>query len=216
MTTIIYGDISILKGKNIDVFISKIPLAWQSDVKRYKMLDDVKTRLLARLMLLYALKQSKSEHLANNWQRDTNNKPLIGGWYNFNISHSGTKVVLSYSNFINGIDIQELRGLDFKELINFFHPGEREILISTTNVLNKFYEIWVKKEAVLKAIGTGLLNGLDEFCCVDDVVTYNDATWHLSSIYVFPNYLCYLASQEPLTDAVLQEFGRAHLDCLER
>ncbi|WP_300035375.1 4'-phosphopantetheinyl transferase superfamily protein [uncultured Roseobacter sp.] len=68
-------------------------------------------------------------------------------------------------------------GLDFEirrpvpelfGIARMFHPAERQLLshVPASERLDWFYRIWTRKEAVLKAIGTGLSVPLDSFCVV--------------------------------------------------
>ena len=65
-----------------------------------------------------------------------------------------------------GIDIERVRPLpDLQELCrNYFAPSENEALarLVSTQRLETFFRLWVCKEAVLKALGTGLSLGLDQ------------------------------------------------------
>ena len=71
--------------------------------------------------------------------------------FQFNISHSGDMVAGIFSNNgrLAGIDIQEIRPVNFKVAEKFFHSKEREYVGESTE---RFHEIWALKESYLKAI----------------------------------------------------------------
>lgn len=90
-------------------------------------------------------------------------KPVIVGIdrVDFNLSHSDEYVVFCIANEMNvGIDIESHKEIaDYVDVASrVFSPAEINYLRSTGGVdpLVSFYNIWVRKEALLKAIGCGL------------------------------------------------------------
>ncbi|MGF9989483.1 4'-phosphopantetheinyl transferase superfamily protein [Bacillus mycoides] len=83
----------------------------------------------------------------------------------FNISHSGDWVIIGFSRFEIGIDIEEMLEIDFKEVIPFFIEEEQVYL----NGLNKqkkifqFYRMWTAKESYMKYTGLGFNLDLNSF-----------------------------------------------------
>jgi len=85
----------------------------------------------------------------------------------FNISHSGAKALFAFSAGIPiGIDIEMLRSnLDFVGIAErFFAPGEAADLASLPEADRKeaFFACWTRKEAFVKARGTGILLNLNQ------------------------------------------------------
>jgi len=80
------------------------------------------------------------------------------------ISYSYPYIVCIIDNQPIGIDIEEMKDLDYKYLAKNFTTNE----FNQVTTLKDFYEIWTKKESYTKLIGEGLMNGLD---CYD--VTQN-------------------------------------------
>lgn len=86
----------------------------------------------------------------------------------FNISNSGTKVVIGVSNMVEiGVDIENIKFIDNFESVADIHFSLNEI-----NLLNKykgeeklilFFKIWCAKESFIKAIGTGVYFPLKDF-----------------------------------------------------
>jgi 4'-phosphopantetheinyl transferase len=87
----------------------------------------------------------------------------------FSIAHSGSMAaiaVISQNSCSEiGVDLEDLTSTDkdFLGISRYFHPSEQQLLRSIENkqVPEAFYRLWVRKEAVLKALGTGLSLGLD-------------------------------------------------------
>ena len=80
-----------------------------------------------------------------------------------------------------GIDLEQLRPLpDAAELTSQLHPHERQALLALPDgeLQNAFFRCWTRKEAVLKACGTGLNTPLNSFCV--SIVQQQD-NWILTS-----------------------------------
>ena len=78
----------------------------------------------------------------------------------FNISHSGDKVICAVSNAPVGVDIEERRSVtDY--VIKLVCTAEESDYVLANNISeeeknNRFYEIWTFKEAYFKCMGTGI------------------------------------------------------------
>ncbi len=86
----------------------------------------------------------------------------------FNISHSGSQALYAVSwNREIGVDLERVRGLEDIGPIarRYFSPGEVKTLESLPSVqqLEGFFNCWTRKEAYLKADGSGLSQPLDGF-----------------------------------------------------
>lgn len=189
-----YGNINIINDQHMTNHLETLPLFMREEIVRYAYLPDQKSRLLARLMLYQSLKDDNKLGNLSNWTRDANNKPSIKGWDFFNISHSGEWVVFAHGNTYIGVDIEKIVEFDYSEIIDYFHPEEQEFIKNAADIQRAFYEVWVKKEAFLKAIGIGIGNGLKEFSCVNEKLNYKGNDWHLSEIDVIPGYITFFCS----------------------
>lgn len=196
MLKILYSNIHEVPDKEIGSYLQRLPAAMRSDVTRYVCLDDQKSSLVARLLLYHSLSEEGKLHLLAGWQRDLANKPFIEGWHPFNISHAGDLVIFSCGDTISGIDIEKVVPLNYKELSTYFHPQEQDYILGSADIQQSFFEIWVKKEALLKAIGTGIVNGLTHFNCVHNQVMHEGACWYLHPLNIHPDYTGYLCCLE--------------------
>ncbi len=127
---------------------------------------------------------------------------------NFNISHSGCWVVGAVSDMPIGIDIECIKEMDsFKDIARrFFSSDEYEFLLKQPmeKSLQIFYEIWTKKESLIKAVGKGLSIPLDSFAVpftVSGKVDYANSSWNVS-LYDFSDtdYKLAIASNFCCTD----------------
>jgi 4'-phosphopantetheinyl transferase len=191
MGALIYSRLNRLSDCEIQSYINTLPDCLQKDVNRYLFVNDKKARLLSRLMLLNALSNTNSEDLIQFWDRDVFDKPFINGWDSFNISHSGDYVVFCHDTSLIGVDIEIMQDIDIQSLLSFLHPEERVFIEESKNTKFAFYNIWVKKEAFLKAVGIGITKGLHLHNCCGDFVYFNGITWNFFKYSIDQNYLCY-------------------------
>jgi 4'-phosphopantetheinyl transferase len=104
---------------------------------------------------------------------DANKKPRLAVVHSdsdlrFNVSHSGASGILAVTlgNEI-GVDIERLREIKYADQIarRYFHSSEIAAICSSAlaNRDSTFLRCWTAKEAVVKAIGTGITDTLDSF-----------------------------------------------------
>jgi 4'-phosphopantetheinyl transferase len=84
-------------------------------------------------------------------------KPYIENDFQFNIAHSNKYVIISVSNNEPvGCDIEQIGDYDYLKLGKVvFHKEEIESLKNSPNQKETFFDLWTKKEAFLKCLGTG-------------------------------------------------------------
>lgn len=86
--------------------------------------------------------------------------------FHFNISHSGDFVVCAFDNKPIGIDIEEVKHIEYEEIVNnYFSEKEYNYIfdLNFNSGLNRFYEIWTLKESYIKCCGRGLSIPLRSF-----------------------------------------------------
>lgn len=96
---------------------------------------------------------------------DKNHKPgLVGNQLYFNLTHvRGAFAFVISKYFYAGIDMENTdRSINIMPIINTFFSNEERnyILGSGINAQEVFSMLWTRKEALLKAIGTGIINNL--------------------------------------------------------
>jgi 4'-phosphopantetheinyl transferase len=103
-----------------------------------------------------------------------NGKPHLAGPkaerdLQFSVSRSGAHAAFAFYQYNSiGVDIEEVRKIpELEEIVmQHFTPRERQAVLSCPEEqrLMRFYRVWTRKEAVLKAQGEGFLKDLK---CVD-------------------------------------------------
>lgn len=94
-----------------------------------------------------------------------NGRPEIDG-LRFNLSHTGDLALLAVGDGAPlGADIEALRPVSLDVARRYFAPGEVDALMALPwrHRQSAFFRCWTRKEAYLKALGTGLATDLSSF-----------------------------------------------------
>lgn len=87
---------------------------------------------------------------------EPNGKPVAKNCY-VSISHSGDMVAVCRNDDVPvGIDIEKMVERDFNKVANRFFRGKELEKFNENPVAETFYEIWTRKEAYSKILGTGV------------------------------------------------------------
>jgi len=156
---------------------------WQ-DAQRELVAD-----ILARSIIRKKLNLNNEEII---FERSKDGKPGLSGHpdFHFNLSHAGAWVICAISDDEVGVDVEEIKPVDFDISRNYFSKEEHDALMSKEGKerLAYFYDLWTLKESYLKAVGKGLLAPLNSFSIEikpDGIYLKNDAK---NPIYYFRQY----------------------------
>ncbi len=89
-----------------------------------------------------------------DFQYNEYGKPYITGGPCFSISHCKEGIAVAVSDEPVGIDIEGIRHADEELIRRVMNPAEQEQIRSDRD----FTRLWTQKEAVVKAIGTGIVS----------------------------------------------------------
>jgi phosphopantetheinyl transferase len=155
--------------------------------------DHLRTEVGIVLTERLLLNEGISEKIINSIKRNSFGKPFLPDHtVDFNISHSGNYVVAVYSTHQQiGIDVEQNRSIDLSLYESIFHPQELTFLQNEDSP-NAFFEVWTKKESLLKAKGTGFQVDLAKVNVLDDSVAHS--YFHQVQI---PGYTCFVCSTFP-------------------
>jgi len=175
-------------------YLGLLPQKMQDSVMKYHRWEDRQNTLFGKLLVFVSYYMVYNECLDfNKYLRDSYGKPFIKNInFEFNISHSSNMVVCVFSKEQVGIDIEEIRKMDFENFNSVFTRAELDEIKNSDGL--KFYELWTAKEAVVKAIGRGLSIPISNIEVMDDYAIYNDIKWFKEKI-IWDNYYCTKISQ---------------------
>jgi len=156
----------------------------EADRKRY-IADKYFLRSLLSGIISIPAREIEFNHTADK-------KPFIDG-VEFNVSHSGNYILTAIGSRPIGIDLELVNpDFEFEPLLpnNF---SEDEVAYIAGKAVN-FYQLWTRKEALLKATGEGITNNLDNVPCLTPTISRNDSTYNLISFTVDEDYTACLAT----------------------
>ena len=180
--------------KNLLRFVSN---ERQERIKKYRFDIDQKLSMYSELINKYKIyKELKLLDNEITFSTNQKGKPFLLNHSNFqfNISHTRNALVVAFSNEEVGIDIESIKLFDMQIANRFFTSAEQDYIISHKDQNYAFYDIWTKKEAYIKYIGTGLSTPLNSFNVLDNSI---NSMFHT---YTINNYIVSLCMNESTSD----------------
>lgn len=160
--------------------------------------------LAGKALLAYAYEVVRSEELSwTDYEQEGLHKPRLKNGPFFNISHSGNVVVMVMSDHCDvGVDTEEIKPIEIENFQENFLPGEWTWLQNSANRLKyiRFYQLWTRKEAILKATGQGLSLPLDSFSVLNETVKVADEKWHLLNLSLEVGSATHIATARGIYD----------------
>jgi 4'-phosphopantetheinyl transferase len=159
---------------------------------------DRQLSIAGRLLLKETLAQLGLQELSlNDLKFTSHHRPWVDSGIDFNISHSGNIVVCcATDNGKIGVDIEQVKPIDFEDYTDYFTENEWSIIQNAADPNGSFYDFWTRKEAVLKALGTGFHTPLSSVDVANESVTYDTITYHVQKIHLHENYICNIATTQ--------------------
>lgn len=142
-------------------------------------------------------------------------KPVLGdGSVAFSVAHSGDWVVWAFARGgAVGVDLERVRSEVAWESVakRYFSGEERALLRSMEDPVRVFFDLWVMKEALVKASGVGVFEGMG-----DAVVSGLDmgvperavvGDWFVQRVEAGSKYACAVASDGEVGEQPCYDFG---------
>lgn len=158
--------------------ISEIDADRACKANRLKLIDDKKRCIAGGLFIKKFLPSAKIT--VNEF-----GKPIADNGLHFNISHSGDYVLFALSDKKIGCDIEKLHNIDSERLGRIvFCENEMAQIKNAADKQKCFFDLWTRKEGLLKCIGTGFhqhSKGVDvsQSTCRFAENTYHFKMWHI-------------------------------------
>jgi len=152
-----------------------------------------------RQILAHYLKLTATEI---TYKKNQHGKPLLDHKtpLNFNMSHSRDKAIVAVTSHSTiGVDIEfSDKNTGWQKIVpRYFHPDEINYLFAQPKDLQKqtFFQIWTRKEAFIKAIGTGFATALASFSVIDEKISdqaapsSNSNNWYRQDLEINSPYI---------------------------
>jgi len=144
-----------------------------------------------------------------------NNKPYVAGSIEFNLSDSEDWVIVGVGKSPLGLDVEYIKPAFEYDIIidNYFNETERTFIKSSES-LKRFFLLWTRKEALLKATGIGLMDDLLMISSVDGKHTIEGKllatteNWFLNSFEVANDHIATIALNNFNTNFSFWNFGK--------
>ncbi|MEK5405772.1 4'-phosphopantetheinyl transferase superfamily protein [Paenibacillus sp. FSL W8-0439] len=154
--------------EHYELLVNQVSLEKQHKLDRFLHREDALRGLYADVLLRWLVcRQLKIPNASLQFTYNAFGKPslLNAPAFHFNVSHSGKWVVCAIDDHPLGIDIEQLRPIDFEVGRVCFSDTEYDALMQqdAESRLDYFYDLWTLKESFVKAEGQGLTLPLKSF-----------------------------------------------------
>jgi 4'-phosphopantetheinyl transferase len=187
-----------------DFLFGILPRTAQTKISKFMRRPDAERSLLAESMVRYVLVAEYGlEAKGLSFGANQYGKPhVVGCPVHYNVSHSGNWVVSGFDDLPLGIDVEEIKRLNFDIARRFFSQVEYEYIMAQPEQDRSlcFFDFWTYKESVIKAEGKGLSMPLDSFTVKisgDRGTLEPDpfaSTWFLKQYPIEEGYKCALCA----------------------
>ena len=175
--------------------LNLLPQKMQQDALRKRLWLDKQLAISGKLLLMEVLKHFDPGLLLKDIQYNQYHRPYFNADFDFNIAHSGNIAICCGTiEGKVGVDIEQGKEIDLSDYADYFTTNEWNLINNSTDKFDAFYNCWARKEAVLKAIGTGFHTPLLAVNVSEDVVRYDGVAYYLQELNIQTEYKCNIAS----------------------
>ncbi len=197
-----------LDDDSFNCLLDKLPVFFQSQILKFRKWEDRQRSLLAKVLLTEGLKILNVGYSLDQLKYTELKRPYFNDLIDFNISHSGEYILCGISvNNKLGIDVEEIKDIPLTDYQNEFSTKEMDEIFKSEDSLRSFYDLWTKKEAFLKAIGTGLHTPLNKIEINDEKIIWNNENWFLSKIKLDGKYISHICTNTYNPKIVIQQIS---------
>lgn len=163
---------------------------------RYRFIADQNRHILGRAALRYLIKSYlKTPLAAIQIENGENDKPYLvapSQELSFNISHSADKILLAIDlkKELVGIDVERVdQQYGFESVIKDYFTTEEQAYILEKDCRTRFFQLWTRKEAIVKAVGTGLTDDLNIINVLNNYTITDSKEFLMHSFRIDEEYL---------------------------
>lgn len=202
-----------LEENQFDKYLNQLPEKSQKHICQFRSWRDAQASLLSKILLQEGLIRycHLGKNILDSLEYSWYHRPVLNDVkdIDFNISHSEQFVICAIGTNVKvGIDVEWVRPIPLDDFENQFSCQEFVSIHNSENKYLKFFSYWTKKEAVLKAEGTGLAIPLQQISLnmEENIATVFTRKWFISDLDIDKEYIVSLAMNKPLkTDSVIIE-----------
>ena len=201
------NDLAQIDAMRVEQWLSALSSQKQASIQRLIHYRNRVTSLAGlRLLSLCAQDEGFGNFKLSDVQYPDTGKPFWknnNDYFDFNISHSGNLIVLAASATLKvGVDVEQIRHLkrlSFKRIMSADELAE----IQQTPVL--FFDLWSKKEAVVKAADTVGLARMSDVSLKQNMAVLDEKQWFLKSINLDDQYAVNMATSKVVDELIVKQ-----------
>lgn len=184
-----------------------LPENFHGSFQRYRRWQDRQAGLFGKLLLRQLLLNNQQDlGLLSTYRTDQYGRPSIDFSGDFNISHSDGRVITAITDASRiGIDIERIRDISPQEFTRVFTKEEIRFIENGPDNHLRFYEIWAKKEAAMKADGRGFYLNPSMIDTLSGSIKIDDNVWETSPLTISDQYTCYFSQAKQPKSIGLKE-----------
>jgi 4'-phosphopantetheinyl transferase len=187
-----------LPDKVYSHYLNHMPALLQEKNLQFLKWQDRHLNLFGKLLLCKGLKAyGYDKDVLENLKYNKYGRPFLNKNIDFNISHSGEYVVcIIGKNLKLGIDIEEIKEIEFKDYKMVMTDQQWEDIYQSSNPTKSFFNFWTMKESMIKADRRGLSIPLLDIHIKNNIIQYSNRTWYLKEFVIDENYCSYIATNK--------------------
>ncbi len=174
------ADLLSWSAARISKGMTLLPPQMQAEIRRYRRHEDRCRSLAGKLLLRYGLEWlGFSTDLSDLAYAETTGRPFLPQRPVFSISHTGPLAICGMAESLIGVDAESVSELRLNDFSRVFTREEIQAMNTSQAPQTLFFILWTRKEAVLKAMGTGFFFPPDELDVLFSPVRIKDQYFYL-------------------------------------
>ncbi|GAC1705562.1 MAG: hypothetical protein NVS9B7_11540 [Flavisolibacter sp.] len=197
-----------LSALQIEKYLGALPDYMQHKARQFRFWQDKQAYIFGKLLINRFLKDYTISSGLQDLLYNAYSRPYLPGLLDFNISHGGAYIVGLVSDECRvGIDIEKIEAFNYEGWENQFPSAEWQRIKKACSLNNwePFYNFWTKKEAILKAHGTGLILPTPSFSSDKDPVAIEDQLYYSYKVEIDKAYCANYALSKKLKPTQFSE-----------
>lgn len=189
--------------------LSGFPEGMRLKIGQYKDADrDIRiaAKILTRDLILQLGYEGKPLEVM---QRDASNRPFLPqSGIQFSSAHSKHTCVVAACFAADeqiGIDLEWISTIDTHLLKDFLHTEEIALLDKQAEPEKTFYQLWTRKEALLKASGKGIYGDMKQINASAEQLSIEAKTYYSQSQFFLPGYALAVAATSAFALTTIKE-----------
>lgn len=192
-----------------------MPEDMRHKILAYKSWKDRQSRILGKWLLIKLIKHFNLKLTLNELQYSVFNKPYFDLYspllrrgvrgeesFDFSIAHSADIVLCAGTlSGRTGADIELVSPRNLDDYHELLTASEWKYINQSPDQQSAFYQIWTKKEALIKALGRGIDMDFDQLDVSEETILYEETNFFFRSINIAANYIAHIATSAPSDSA---------------